>query len=49
MLSCIFVDEFGNHDFVGFFVGIFVTFDTIGLNVLLGLGDDVSSPDCTVD
>ncbi len=48
MHSCIFVDEFGSPDFVGCLVGIFVTFDAIGLNVLLGLGDDVSSPDCAV-
>ena len=43
MHSCIFVDEF-----VGRLVGIFVTVDTIGLNVLLGLGDEVSSDGCSV-
>lgn len=49
MHSCIFADEFGSHDFVvGCLVGIFDTVDTIGFNVLLGLGDEVSSPDCTV-
>ncbi len=44
MHTCIFADE----DLKGLLVGILVTFESVGLNVLLGLGEKVSSGGCPV-
>ena len=44
MHTCIFADE----DLIGLLVGILVTFETVGLHVLLGLGEKVASCGCPV-